>query len=66
MAVTSGNGGVFPTRIVVNLAYALQRFGARVLVLGAALGLANVDILMGLVQRAVSTQRVPEAGVCTW
>lgn len=48
MAITSGKGGVGKTHIVVNLAYALQRQGARVLILDADLGLGNVDVLLGI------------------
>ena len=48
IAVTSGKGGVGKTNIVTNLAIALSRQGVRVLVLDGDLGLANVDLLLGI------------------
>lgn len=48
IAVASGKGGVGKTNVSVNLAYQLARKGRRVLLLDADLGLANVDILLGL------------------
>ena len=48
LAVTSGKGGVGKTNIVTNLAIALARQGARVLILDGDLGLANVDLLLGI------------------
>ena len=51
MSFTSGKGGVGKTHMVVNLAYALRRLGARVMILDADLGLANVDVLLGLAPR---------------
>ncbi|MGE3540114.1 MAG: MinD/ParA family protein [Candidatus Tectimicrobiota bacterium] len=51
LSFTSGKGGVGKTHIVVNLACALQRLGARVMLLDADLGLANVDVLLGLTPR---------------
>src|ERR1051326_1041000 len=51
LSFTSGKGGVGKTHIVVNLAYALQSMGARVMLLDADLGLANVDVLLGLAPR---------------
>lgn len=51
IAVASGKGGVGKTSIVVNLSLALARRRKRVLLLDADLGLANVDILLGLVPR---------------
>ncbi|MBX7256128.1 MAG: MinD/ParA family protein [Candidatus Hydrogenedentes bacterium] len=48
MAVTSGKGGVGKTNTSVNLGIALANNGARVVVLDADLGLANVEVLLGL------------------
>lgn len=49
IAVTSGKGGVGKTNVVANLALALAQSGKRVMVLDADLGLANLDVLLGLV-----------------
>lgn len=51
VAVASGKGGVGKTSLAVNLAVLLGRRGRRVLIVDADLGLANVDIVMGLVPR---------------
>jgi flagellar biosynthesis protein FlhG len=48
IAVTSGNGGTGKTNISVNLAHALTRAGRRTMLLDADLGMANVDVLLGL------------------
>ena len=48
LAVTSGKGGVGKTSTSVNLAIALASRKHRVILLDADLGLANVEVLMGL------------------
>jgi flagellar biosynthesis protein FlhG len=47
-SVTSGKGGVGKTNISVNLAYTLAQSGKNVVLLDADLGLANVDVLLGM------------------
>lgn len=48
VTVTSGKGGVGKTNLSVNLGVALVRRGLRVVVVDADLGLANVDIVLGV------------------
>jgi flagellar biosynthesis protein FlhG len=48
ISVTSGKGGVGKTSVVANLALALCRMKKRVLILDADLGLANMDVMLGL------------------
>lgn len=48
VAVASGKGGVGKTWFAITLAHALARRGRRVLLFDADLGLANVDIQLGL------------------
>ncbi len=51
VAVTSGKGGVGKTNVVANLAAVLSDLGKKVLVFDADLGLANIDVLLGLAPR---------------
>src|SRR3546814_1592039 len=51
LAVASGKGGVGKTWLSVTLAQALARSGKRVLLFDGDLGLANVDIQLGLQPR---------------
>lgn len=48
IAVTGGKGGVGKTNVSVNLAVSLAAMGRRVVLLDADLGLANVDIMLGI------------------
>ena len=48
ISVTSGKGGVGKTSIVVNMAILLSSMGKKVLVFDADLGLANIDVMLGL------------------
>lgn len=48
LSVTSGKGGVGKTSIVCNMAVRFGQLGKKVLLIDADLGLANVDIVMGL------------------
>ncbi|MEN8205603.1 MAG: AAA family ATPase [Pseudomonadota bacterium] len=48
VAVTGGKGGTGKTNIAVNLAQALANQGKKTLLLDADLGMANVDVLLGL------------------
>jgi len=48
VAVTSGKGGVGKTNVSVNLSVSLSRKGHNVVLMDADLGLANVDVMLGL------------------
>jgi flagellar biosynthesis protein FlhG len=48
IAVTSGKGGVGKTSVTINLALALAGNHKQVMLLDADLGLANIDVLLGL------------------
>ena len=55
LAVTGGKGGVGKTSISVNLSLALAQLDKRVVLMDADLGLANVDILLGIkAQRTIA------------
>lgn len=49
IAITSGKGGVGKTNIAVNLAIALSNLGLRIIILDADFGLANIDVLFGII-----------------
>jgi len=48
IAVSGGKGGVGKTNIAVNLAVELAKSGKSVMLLDADLGMANVDIMLGI------------------
>lgn len=48
VAVTGGKGGVGKTSLTLNTAIAAAKLGKRVMVLDADLGLANIDVMLGL------------------
>jgi flagellar biosynthesis protein FlhG len=48
IAIASGKGGVGKTNLTANLAVALAHHGLRVWVLDADLGLANLDLVLGV------------------
>ncbi|HID97180.1 MAG TPA: MinD/ParA family protein [Thermodesulfobacteriaceae bacterium] len=48
LSFSSGKGGVGKTSVVTNLAVAMADQGKRVMILDADLGLANVDVMLGL------------------
>ena len=51
IAVTGGKGGVGKTNVSLNLAMAMVRQGKRVMLMDADLGLANVDVMLGICPR---------------
>jgi flagellar biosynthesis protein FlhG len=48
IAVTGGKGGVGKTNLSVNLGVAAAEMGQKVMLLDADLGLANIDVVLGL------------------
>jgi flagellar biosynthesis protein FlhG len=51
ITVTSGKGGVGKTNITINLAIALSDMGFKVVILDADFGLANIDVLFGIIPK---------------
>src|SRR5476649_1156058 len=69
IAIASGKGGVGKTWLAITLSHALIRAGLRVLLFDGDLGLANVDVQLGLMPRidigAVIAGRTSVAGAIT-
>ncbi len=51
IAVSSGKGGVGKTNLSINLALAYANLGKKVIVLDADLGLANVNVILGIIPK---------------
>ena len=54
ITVASGKGGVGKTNVSINLALAYAKMGKKVIVLDADLGLANVNVVLGLFLNSTS------------
>ncbi len=51
ITITSGKGGVGKTNVTINLALALSQMGLKVVILDVDFGLANIDVLFGIVPK---------------
>jgi flagellar biosynthesis protein FlhG len=51
MTISSGKGGVGKTNIAINLAIAFAESGKKVVVMDADLGLANVNVILGIIPK---------------
>ncbi|MBK8973640.1 MAG: MinD/ParA family protein [Hahellaceae bacterium] len=63
IAVTGGKGGVGKSNVSINLSLALVEMGRRVVLMDADLGLANIDVLLGI----TASRNIGDvlAGTCT-
>jgi len=51
VAIASGKGGVGKTNLSINLAIAFAEIGKKVVVMDADLGLANVNVILGIIPK---------------
>ncbi|RKX76334.1 MAG: MinD/ParA family protein [Spirochaetes bacterium] len=51
IAISSGKGGVGKTNLSINLALAYAQIGKKVIVMDADLGLANVNVVLGIIPK---------------
>jgi flagellar biosynthesis protein FlhG len=51
IAISSGKGGVGKTNISINMALAYAQLGKKVIVMDADLGLANVNVVLGVIPK---------------
>ena len=51
ITITSGKGGVGKSNTVVNMALSLKELGKEVVILDADLGLANIEVLLGVIPK---------------
>jgi flagellar biosynthesis protein FlhG len=51
IAISSGKGGVGKTNLSINIALAYASLGKKVIVLDADLGLANVNVILGIIPK---------------
>ena len=51
ITITSGKGGVGKSNLAVNLAVQLRKKGKRVVILDADIGLANVEVMFGVIPK---------------
>ncbi len=63
IAITGGKGGVGKSNVSINLSLALSQLQRRVMLLDADLGLANIDVLLGI--RAKKTIADVLSGECS-
>jgi flagellar biosynthesis protein FlhG len=51
LTISSGKGGVGKTNLAINLAIAFAEIGKKVIVMDADLGLANVNVILGIIPK---------------